>query len=222
MVTKWGMGHDPEATDKGATGRGVLTTLVGDTSVGFSRDVRDAQARAIRSILDDAYTSARRTLIAEMPRLRDVAAYLYEQERIDGDEFEAVMAGRLRSADGEGWRAAAASPRAWDAIPDHLRRAPAGDRPRAGVARGAAPRADPEGRAGTRARARCPRPRPSQAIGRRRGLDARVDGSSRLAGCPRCPVDCDAPSPRSCATSPKTPIAETSAEGSRPKSSWSA
>jgi hypothetical protein len=79
--------------------------------------VRDAQARAIRSILDEAYTRARRTLIAEMPRLRDVAAYLYEKERIDGDEFEAVMAGRLRSADGEGWRAAAASPRAWDAIP---------------------------------------------------------------------------------------------------------
>jgi cell division protease FtsH len=117
MVVRFGMGHDPEATDKGATGRGVLTTLVGDTSVGFSRDVRDAQARAIRSILDEAYSGARRTLIAEMPRLRDVAAYLYEKERIDGDEFEAVMAGRLRSADGDGWRAAAASPRAWDAIP---------------------------------------------------------------------------------------------------------
>jgi hypothetical protein len=117
MVVRFGMGRDPEATDDGATGRGILTTLVGDTSVGFSRDVRDAQARAIRSILDEAYSAARRTLIAEMPRLRDVAAYLYEQERIDGDEFEAVMAGRLRSVDGEGWRAAAASPRAWDAIP---------------------------------------------------------------------------------------------------------
>ena len=117
MVVRFGMGRDPDATDEGATGRGVLTTLVGDTSVGFSRDVRDAQARAIRSILDEAYTRARRTLIAEMPRLRDVAAYLYEKERIDGDEFEAVMAGRLRSADVEGWRAAAASPREWDAIP---------------------------------------------------------------------------------------------------------
>jgi hypothetical protein len=52
-----------------------------------------------------------------MSRLRDVAAYLYEQERIDGDEFEAVMGGRLRSADVDGWRAAAASPRPWDAIP---------------------------------------------------------------------------------------------------------
>ncbi|MBA2299169.1 MAG: ATP-dependent zinc metalloprotease FtsH, partial [Chloroflexi bacterium] len=117
MVVRFGMGRDPDATEDGATGRGILTTLVGDTSVGFSRDVRDAQARAIRSILDAAYTAARRTLIAEMPRLRDVAAYLYEQERIDGDEFEAVMGGRLRSADGDGWRAAASSPRAWDTIP---------------------------------------------------------------------------------------------------------
>jgi hypothetical protein len=52
-----------------------------------------------------------------MPRLRDVAAYLYEQERIDGDEFEAVMAGTLRPADVDGWRAASSSPRSWDAIP---------------------------------------------------------------------------------------------------------
>ena len=58
----WGMGRDPEATDEGATGRGILTFLVGDTSAGFSRDVRDAQARAIRSILDEAYAGARRTL----------------------------------------------------------------------------------------------------------------------------------------------------------------
>jgi hypothetical protein len=110
------MGRDPEASDEGATGRGILTTLVGE-SAGFSRDVRDAQARAIGSILDEAYTGARRTLIAEMPRLRDVAAYLYEQERIDGNEFEAVMDGRLRPADPDGWRAAAASPRPWAAIP---------------------------------------------------------------------------------------------------------
>jgi hypothetical protein len=126
MVHRFGMGRDPEATDEGPTGRGILTTLVGD-SAGFSRDVRDAQARAIGSILDEAYTSARRTLIAEMPRLRDVAAYLYEQERIDGDEFEAVMEGRLRPADADGWRAAAASPRPWAAIPTvYQERAPRG------------------------------------------------------------------------------------------------
>jgi hypothetical protein len=116
MVLRFGMGRDPEAIDEGATGRGILTTLVGD-SAGFSRDVRDAQARAIGSILDEAYTGARRTLIAEMARLRDVAAYLYEQERIDGNEFEAVMEGRLRPADADDWRAAAASPRPWATIP---------------------------------------------------------------------------------------------------------
>ena len=116
MVHRFGMGRDPEATDAGPTGRGILTTLVGDPAA-FSRDVRDAQARAIGSILDEAYTAARRTLIAEMPRLREVAAYLYEQERIDGDEFEAVMQGRLHPADADGWRAAAASPRPWAAIP---------------------------------------------------------------------------------------------------------
>ena len=93
------MGRDPEATDEGADRPRRPDDAGRRTPSGFSRDVRDAQARAIGSILDEAYTGARRTLIAEMPRLRDVAAYLYEQERIDGDEFEAVMAGRLRPAD---------------------------------------------------------------------------------------------------------------------------
>ncbi len=123
MVVRFGMGRDPEAIDEGPTGRGILTTLVGDAA-GFSRDVREAQTRAIGSILDDAYTAARRTLIAEMRRLRDVAAYLYEQERIDGTEFEAVMEGRLRPTDVEGWRAAAASPRPWAAIPTTFQERP--------------------------------------------------------------------------------------------------
>ena len=117
MVVRYGMGHDPDDVDPGVTGRGILTTLVGTTSEGINGDVRDAQARAIRLILDEAYSNAQRTLIAEMPRLRAVAAYLYEQERIDGDAFEGLMAGRLIPVDGEGWRAAAAAPRPWSAIP---------------------------------------------------------------------------------------------------------
>ena len=213
MVVKFGMGRDPEATDEGATGRGVLTTLVGDTSVGFSRDVRDAQARAIRSILDDAYTGARRTLIAEMPRLRDVAAYLYEQERIDGDEFEAVMAGRLRSADVEGWRAAAASPRAWDAIPTSFQeRLPVDRSPRRRRSRSRTPapvpaRPDPRPcpcrhRAGRRPRGR-PRRRAGHAGDRR---CARAAAPPTHAGA--CRAGSAAPWPRSCATSPPTRIAE--------------
>ena len=201
------MGRDPEATDEGATGRGVLTTLVGDTSVGFSRDVRDAQARAIRSILDEAYTAARRTLIAEMPRLRDVAAYLYEQERIDGDEFEAVMAGRLRPADADGWRAAAASPRPWDAIPTiftSAHRAYPRCRPVTGrgprVAAVARLRADAttRHRPGGRQRATADRP----------GPPARPAPRSPAGDCRPCPAGSGARWRRSCATSPPTRIAE--------------
>ena len=116
MVVRFGMGSDPESPDEGATGRGILTTLVGTQSVAVNTEVKDAQARAIRHILDEAYTAARRTLITEMRRLRAVAGYLYEQERIDGDEFDALMAGSLAPVDTEGWRAATASPRPWDSI----------------------------------------------------------------------------------------------------------
>jgi hypothetical protein len=116
MVVRFGMGSDPESTDHGATGRGILTTLVGTESVAVNSAVKDAQARAIRHILDEAYSAARRTLITEMARLRAVAGYLYEQERIDGDEFDSLMAGVLAPLDTEGWRAAAASPRPWDSI----------------------------------------------------------------------------------------------------------
>ncbi len=116
MVVKFGMGRDPDASDHGVTGRGILTTLVGRDSVGVNGAVKDAQARAIRHILDAAYATARGTLMTEMARLRCVAGYLYEQERIDGEEFEALMGGRLAPADPDGWRAAAASPRPWDDI----------------------------------------------------------------------------------------------------------
>ena len=209
MVVRFGMGRDPEATDEGATGRGVLTTLVGETSVGFSRDVRDAQARAIRSILDEAYTSARRTLIAEMARLRDVAAYLYEQERIDGDEFEAIMAGRLRSADVDGWRAAAASPRPWDAIPTTFQeRFPSlSARPPSPTGAGRAVRARPRARRRASPRpcrsARAPRRARAGAPAPRRPAPHRlpaVAGHARPA--------CAAPWRRSCATSRPTRIAD--------------
>ncbi|HYH93483.1 MAG TPA: AAA family ATPase [Candidatus Saccharimonadales bacterium] len=125
MVVRYGMGHDPEATAGGITGRGILTTLVGSDSEGIDGDVRDARARAIRGILDDAYATARRTLLIEMARLRAVSAYLYEQERIDGEAFEALMAGRLEPVDGEGWRAAAAAPRPWETIPELFTERPA-------------------------------------------------------------------------------------------------
>jgi len=56
-----------------------------------------------------------------MKRLTRVAAFLYEHERIDGAQFEALFEGSLApSADVERqWRSARSNPRSWEEI-DHL------------------------------------------------------------------------------------------------------
>lgn len=115
MVTRWGMGTDPGDRTVSPSGRGALSVLVADE---VSGEIRTAQDRAIRAILDAAYANARSTLLAERERLNRVAAYLFEHERIDGDEFAAVFEGRaLPSSDEIGaWRDAAAKPREWSKI----------------------------------------------------------------------------------------------------------
>ncbi len=120
MVTRWGMGQDPEATDHGVSGRGSLSFLVplpGGRSL--PSDVQAAATRAIRSILDGAYAEACRTLIDNMETLRRLAAYLVEHERVDGDTFDELFDGRrvVHNAGGE-WRAATARPRAWGDVVD--------------------------------------------------------------------------------------------------------
>jgi hypothetical protein len=120
MVTKWGMGHDPEAVDGGISGRGALSFFV--PSAGeqlLPSDIRAAATRATRAILDEAYAEASRTLIAHMETLRRLAAWLVEHERIDGSTFDDLFDGRLvvPTADDE-WRAATARPRAWGDVID--------------------------------------------------------------------------------------------------------
>ena len=116
MVLRFGMGRDPEAADEGATGRGVLTTLVGD-SAGFSRDVRDAQARAIGSILDEAYTGSppdahRRDASPSRRRGIPVRAGADRRQRIRGRHGRSPPPGRRR------WVARRRGvPRPWAAIP---------------------------------------------------------------------------------------------------------
>jgi cell division protease FtsH len=120
MVTRWGMGRDPEATDTGISGRGALSFLVpapGNRSL--PSDVQAAATRAIRAILDEAYAEASRTLIAHMETLRRLAAYLVEHERVDGETFDELFDGRrpvLNAADE--WRAATARPRDWGDVVD--------------------------------------------------------------------------------------------------------
>jgi cell division protease FtsH len=119
MVTKFGMGRDPEAKEHGTSGRGSLSFLVARPNGGLPSEVQAAATRAIRGILDTAYEEAMETLIAHMATLRRIAAYLVEHERVDGETFEALFDGRVDVAAAEGeWRPETARPRDWaDIVP---------------------------------------------------------------------------------------------------------
>ena len=93
MVTKWGMGRDPEAKEDGTSGRGRCRSSWPARTVRCPPRSRPAATRAIRSILDEAYASACATVIEQMDVLRRIAAYLVENERLDGDTFDALFEG---------------------------------------------------------------------------------------------------------------------------------
>ena len=117
MVTRFGMGRDPDASDTGASGRGVLSLIVPRAGGNLPSEVQPAATRAIRSILDGAYADACETLAAHLPTLRRIAAYLVEEERLDGETFAELFDGTLEVPTAEGeWRPAAAQPRAWDDV----------------------------------------------------------------------------------------------------------
>jgi cell division protease FtsH len=117
MVTRWGMGHDPEAADAGTSGRGSLGFLVARPNGSLPSEVQPAATRAIRAILDEAYAEACRTLVAHMATLRRLAAYLVEHERVDGETFDALFEGRIDVPNGLAeWRPVAARPRPWEDI----------------------------------------------------------------------------------------------------------
>ena len=119
MVTKWGMGRDPEATDGGVSGRGSLSFLVPTAGRTLPSEIQAASSRAIRSILDQAYAEASQTLIAHLETLRRLAAYLVEHERVDGSTFDELFDGRMAvPTAGNEWRAAASRPRAWGDVVD--------------------------------------------------------------------------------------------------------
>jgi cell division protease FtsH len=111
MVRTWGLGHDPES---GLAGH-ALVSAEGEQ---LTTPLREAQVRAELALLDRAAEDARTTLLAERDALHRVSAYLFEQERIDGDEFAAVFEGRLLPEETTlgAWRSAASSPRDWDEI----------------------------------------------------------------------------------------------------------
>jgi len=119
MVTKWGMGRDPEMTETGVSGRGALSFLVPAHGHLLPTEIQPAATRAVRSILDEAYAEACRTLVAHLETLRRLAAYLVEHERVDGATFDELFDGRLSvPTAGDEWRAATSRPRAWGDVVD--------------------------------------------------------------------------------------------------------
>jgi len=118
MVTRWGMGRDPESNEHGTSGRGSLSFLVARNGGTLPSEVQAAATRATRAILDEAYAEACRTLLEQMDLLRRLAAYLVEHERVDGDTFDALVDGTIEVPKAlDEWRPAAARPRAWADIP---------------------------------------------------------------------------------------------------------
>ena len=118
MVHRWGMGRDPrEAADQTASGRGTLSFITVKRDGSLPSELQAAATRAIAAILDEAYRSARQTLIEHLAKLRAISLYLVQQERIDGDTFDALFDGRIDVPDAETeWRPATSSPRTWASI----------------------------------------------------------------------------------------------------------
>ncbi len=192
MVTKWGMGRDPEAKEVGSSGRGSLGFLVARPNGSFPSEVQAAATRAIRDILDEAYEEACGTLVEHMDTLRRIAAYLVEHERVDGETFEELFDGRRGRAERAGrvaaGRLATARLGRHPRLPRGSRRPPAGTRsaPCSGRGRRHASRLrDPRRRRAGRAGACAASPHPLDpaarpAHERRRGCGRRW---RRLEGC---------------------------------------
>jgi cell division protease FtsH len=120
MVNRWGMGRDPKA-DKantaGSSGRGTLSFFAAKRDAALPSELQGAATRATAAILDDAYAAARQTLIDHLDQLRRIGVYLVQQERIDGDTFDALFDGTIEVPDADvEWRPAAARPREWSSI----------------------------------------------------------------------------------------------------------
>src|SRR5699024_4607475 len=101
MVTRYGFserlgpvvyGNDPGQTFLGrdlAQGKGYSETIASEID------------NEIRDIMDESYESARRILSEHMDKLHAVAQVLMQKEKISGDDFRALMEGKLDQEEDE-------------------------------------------------------------------------------------------------------------------------
>ena len=114
MVYKWGMGRDPKAKTDGPSGRGALSFISSKRDGSLPSELQGAATRAVAAILDSAYEDARQTLVDNVEMLRKIGRYLVQEERIDGDTFDALFEGTLDVPDAAGeWRPEKSRPREW-------------------------------------------------------------------------------------------------------------
>jgi len=92
MVTKYGMSSKLGPIMFGESGSGgvFLGRDIGH-SRNYSEDVASEIDQEIRQIVMDGYNETTRKLTEHMDKLHKVAQYLFEHEKIDGEEFTALM-----------------------------------------------------------------------------------------------------------------------------------
>ncbi|CAN5589063.1 hypothetical protein BH23CHL7_BH23CHL7_23100 [soil metagenome] len=117
MVSRWGMGRDPQQATDGPSGRGHLSFFAARRDGTLPSELQAPATRAMANILDEAYRVALETLVERLDLLRRISVYLVRNERIDGDTFDALYEGRIEVPDADvEWRPAAARPREWSSI----------------------------------------------------------------------------------------------------------
>jgi cell division protease FtsH len=122
MVTRLGMGGDHYGAPPSATGRGVLSFLTTDGQTRVPDEILMAQTRAIAGLLDQAYAQACQTIVANLELFSATAAYLFDNEEMNGETFDEIMSGKLTVNPKlrRSWRHASALPRDWEDVAAQL------------------------------------------------------------------------------------------------------
>lgn len=115
MVTRFAMGRDPEGSDDGPSGRGVLSLFVPRSGSSLPSEVQPAATRAIRGILDTAYADACDTLAEHLEILAPDLGLPGRGGAAGRRDVRRAVRRLPGPGDGE-WRPAAAQPREWGEV----------------------------------------------------------------------------------------------------------
>ena len=98
MVTEYGMSSKVGPVFLGTEHEVFLGKSFSQQNSNFSEEVNATIDREIHTLLSDSYHRAERILTEHMDQLHGLSALLYEREKLDFNEFEDFMHGRLFAA----------------------------------------------------------------------------------------------------------------------------